>query len=173
SDTIVAGRGAVRESAARVLCLDAPRIVEDLQSLGVICDTDSRGELALGLEGGHDARRVVHAGGAATGQRLIARLSTLAAADPRIEVIEGHRAVSLMRSGGRCAGVLLEDGTQIHSRATVLATGGAAALWARTTNPPGAVGGGLLLAAGGGAVLADLELVQVQPTAVASANGAD
>src|SRR5205823_691284 len=70
-------------------------------------------------------------------------------------------------------GVVLEDGTRITAGATVLATGGAAALWARTTNPPGAVGGGLLLAAGAGAGLADLELVQFHPTAVATANGAD
>ena len=50
--------------------------------------------------------------------------------------------------------------------AVVLATGGAAALWARTTNPAGAVGGGLLLATAAGATLADLELVQFHPTAV-------
>ncbi len=172
-DTIVAGRGAVRESAARVLCLEAPRAVEDLQALGVTFDTDPSGELELALEGGHDARRVVHAGGAATGQRLIQRLSTLAANDPRIDVLEGHRAVSLLVGEGRCAGAVLEDGMRILSTATVLATGGAAALWARTTNPLGAVGGGLLLAAGAGAALADLELVQFHPTAVATANGAD
>ncbi len=55
----------------------------------------------------------------------------------------------------------------------MLATGGAAALWSRTTNPPGAVGGGLLLAYEAGAALADLELVQFHPTAVAAADGAD
>jgi len=55
----------------------------------------------------------------------------------------------------------------------VLATGGAAALWSRTTNPPGAVGGGLLLALAAGAALADLELVQFHPTAVAAPDGAD
>jgi L-aspartate oxidase len=172
-DTIVAGRGAVRESAARVLCAEAPQVVVDLQLLGVVFDTDSNGELALGLEGGHTARRVVHAGGAATGQQLIERLSMLAAEDPQIDVQEAHRAVSLLVRGDRCAGVLLEDGRQIRSAATVLATGGAAALWERTTNPPGAVGGGLLLAAGAGAVLADLEMTQFHPTAVAARDGAD
>ena len=38
----------------------------------------------------------------------------------------------------RCQGVRLEDGTAIVAGATVLATGGAAALWSRTTNPAGA-----------------------------------
>jgi L-aspartate oxidase len=172
-DTIAAGRGAVRGSAGRVLCLEAPQAVEDLLSLGMQFDTDRSGQLALGLEGGHGARRVVHAGGAATGQRLIRHLSTVAAADPRIDVREGRRVVSLLVADGRCAGVTLQDGTPVRAAATVLATGGAAALWARTTNPVGATGGGLLLAAGAGAELADLELVQFHPTVVATANGGD
>jgi L-aspartate oxidase len=173
NDTILAGRGAVRESAARVLCQEAPQAVEDVLALGMEFDRDDHGELALGLEGGHSARRIVHAGGAATGQRLIERLSTVAASDPGIDVREGRRATALLVADGQCQGVLLDDGHQIAAGATVLATGGAAALWARTTNPPGAVGGGLLLASGAGATLADLELVQFHPTAVASANGAD
>jgi L-aspartate oxidase len=53
----------------------------------------------------------------------------------------------------------------------VLATGGAAALWARTTNPRPAVGGGLLLAYRAGAALADIELMQFHPTAVVGTNG--
>jgi L-aspartate oxidase len=69
--------------------------------------------------------------------------------------------------------VLLDDGAAIVAGATVLATGGAAALWSRTTNPAGAIGTGLLLAHDAGATLADLELMQFHPTAVAAANGAD
>ncbi len=173
ADTLAAGRGAVRESAARVLCEEAPAAVEDLASLGMSFDLDSRGRLALGLEGGHSARRVVHAGGAATGQRLIRRLSELVSTESRIAVLEGNPAVALAVGEGRCVGLELRDGRRIASAATVLATGGAAALWARTTNPPAAVGGGLLLAFAAGAALADLEFVQFHPTAVAASNGAD
>ncbi len=173
ADTIAAGRGAVRESAARVLCEEAPRAVADLASLGVSFDADRRGRLALGLEGGHSARRIVHAGGAATGRRLIRQLSALVAEDPRIEVLEGRRVVALLAADGRCQGVQLDDGRLLPSAAVVLATGGAAALWSRTTNPAGAIGGGLLLAHRAGATLADLELVQFHPTAVVAGNGAD
>ena len=173
ADTIAAGRGAVRESAARILCEEAPRAVENLSALGMQFDADARGRLALGLEGGHSARRIVHAGGAATGQRLIRRLSELVARDSRIEVLERSRATAVLAIDGRCQGVALDDGRRVAGGATVLATGGAAALWSRTTNPPGAVGGGLLLALAAGAKLADLELVQFHPTAVAAANGAD
>ncbi len=46
------------------------------------------------------------------------------------------------RDDGRCVGVLT-DRRAIAARATLLATGGYAALWERTTNPPGAIGEGL------------------------------
>ncbi len=167
ADTLAAGRAAVRESAARVLCQEAPAAVKRLTGLGVRFDADRSGRLALGLEGGHSARRIVHAGGAATGRRLIRQLSALVAEEERVQVLEGRRAVQILTAGGRCAGLRLDDGTAIASAAVVLATGGAAALWARTTNPPGAVGGGLLLAFDAGATLADLEFMQFHPTAVA------
>jgi L-aspartate oxidase len=173
ADTVAAGRGAVRESAARVLCREAPGAVEDLAALGVRFDADRHGRLALGLEGGHSARRIVHAGGAATGRRLIRQLSALVAEDPRIEVLEGRRVIGLIASQGRCQGLRLDDGREISSAATVLATGGAAALWSRTTNPAGAIGGGLLLAFAAGAALADLELMQFHPTAVVASDGGD
>jgi L-aspartate oxidase len=166
ADTLSAGRGAVRESAARVLCEEAPAAVEDLARLGVTFDADRTGRLALGLEGGHSRRRIVHAGGAATGRRIIRQLSALAAENERIAVLEGRRVTAIVTHDARAIGIALDDGTIITARAIVLATGGAAALWARTTNPPGAVGGGLLLAHAAGAQLADLEMLQFHPTAV-------
>jgi L-aspartate oxidase len=173
ADTVKAGRGATRESAAAALCALAPDAVRDLERLGVRFDADRHGHLALGLEGGHSARRIVHAGGAATGRRLIRELSALVAEHELIEVLENRRATAILTDEGRAIGVQLLDGEQVFAPATVLATGGAAALWARTTNPAGATGGGLLLAYNAGAMLADLELMQFHPTAVVAANGAD
>ena len=118
-------------------------------------------------------RRVVHAGGAATGQRLIRQLSALVAQDERIEVLEQRRVVQILTQGGRAVGTRLADGGRLHAPAVVLATGGAAALWSRTTNPTGATGGGMLLAHNAAAQLADLELMQFHPTAVVGENGAD
>ncbi len=172
-DTVAAARGMVRLSAAKILCDEAPAAVEDLASLGVRFDADRRGRLALGLEGGHSVRRIVHAGGAATGRRLIRQLSALVAQDDRVEVLEGRRVTAVLSAEGRATGVRLEDGSGIASPAVILATGGAAALWARTTNPPGATGGGLLLAYRAGAALADLEMMQFHPTAVVAPDGAD
>ncbi len=169
-DTELAGRELVRRSAAEILVREAPSCVRDLQALGVRFDADRFGHLALGLEGGHSVRRVVHAGGSATGRRVVRQLSALAVEEPRIEVFEGARAHALWTDADptnpRCRGVACDDGRVIAARAVVIATGGAAALWARTTNPPGSQGVGLLLAHAAGAALADLELLQFHPTAV-------
>jgi len=170
-DTIAAGRGTVRPAAAYVLCDEAPARVRDLQRRGVSFDVDADGELLLGLEGGHSTRRVAHAGGSATGRRVVRELSAAVAREPRIQVIEGRRAASLWLDDGRCVGVVCEDGTATVARAVALASGGAAALWSRTTNPPGSVGSGLLLAHLAGAALADLEFVQFHPTAVVGVRG--
>jgi L-aspartate oxidase len=170
-DTERAGRGIVRPSAAAVLCRDAPGTVADLERLGVHFDADRHGNLALGLEGGHSRRRVVHAGGSATGRRVVRQLSALVAQTGGIEVLEGARAAALWTADGRCVGVVCEDGRAIHARGVVLATGGAAALWARTTNPPGSLGIGMALAHAAGADLADLEFLQFHPTAVKGVKG--
>jgi L-aspartate oxidase len=119
SDTERAGRELVRHSAAEILVHEAPACVEDLQSLGVRFDADRFGRLALGLEGGHSIRRIVHAGGSATGRRLVRQLSALVAENRRIRVYEGARARALWtdaepgeplaRDGEtRCRGLLCE-----------------------------------------------------------------
>ncbi len=170
-DTLIAGRDMVKLSAAEALTNEAAAAVEDLSHLGVRFDADRRGNLQLGLEGGHSKRRVVHAGGAATGRRIVRQLSALAAENAAVTVIEADPVIAILTHEGRAAGVQLRSGTQVHAKATVLATGGAAALWARTTNPAGAIGGGMLLAHRAGAALADLELMQFHPTAVVGGNG--
>ena len=171
-DTELAGRALVRRSAAEILVREAPDCVRDLQALGVRFDADRFGHLALALEGGHSVRRIVHAGGSATGRRLVRQLSALAAEEPRITVFEGARAQALWRSGDRCRGLICDDGRAIlAARAVLISTGGAAAMWARTTNPPGSQGVGLLLAHAAGAALADLELLQFHPTAVIGVPG--
>jgi len=95
ADTERAGRALVRRSAAEILVREAPARVEDLQALGVHFDGDRSGGLALGLEGGHSVRRVVHAGGSATGRRVVRQLSALVAAESSITVFEGARARAL------------------------------------------------------------------------------
>ena len=171
ADTESAGRGLVRRSAAEVLVSEAPGVVRRLEELGVRFDADRHGTLSLGLEGGHSRRRVVHAGGSATGRRVVRDLSAIVAADPRVVVLEAARAGDLWLHEGQCVGVLIEDGVAVAARAAIISAGGAAALWGRTTNPPGSTGAGMVLAHRAGADLADLEFLQFHPTAVTGVPG--
>jgi L-aspartate oxidase len=165
-DTQTAGRGIVRASAARILTEEAPARLRDLERIGVRFDADRHGNLSLGLEGGHSRRRVAHAGGSATGRRILRDLSAAVSGHPNIDVRESRRAGALRLTKQRATGLDTDDGTTLTGRAVILASGGAAALWSRTTNPPGSFGSGLLLARAAGATLADLEFVQFHPTAV-------
>jgi L-aspartate oxidase len=152
TDTLAAGRGLCRPSGVRLLTEAAPARIAELRRLGVRFDD------GFGREGGHSRARVVHAGGADTGRQIAEVLTAQTRSHPRIRLVEGERLTTL--------------GT-LRGSAVVLATGGYAALWARTTNPRGAVGDGLLLAYAAGAALADLELVQFHPTALRDENGHD
>ena len=139
--------------------------MQELRSRGVVFDLDPDGELSLGLEGGHTRRRIVHSGGSATGHEITSKLAAMVAREQRIEVRERASMTALWSDGRRCHGVLTEEG-RIAAAATVMATGGAAALWRRTSNPWGAIGAGPTMAAAAGADLADLEFCQFHPTAL-------
>jgi L-aspartate oxidase len=156
-DTLRTGRGLSRPRAVSVLTEEAPARIRDLVDLGVEFDE------GLGLEGGHSQRRVVHAGGAATGDRVARKLAERVLAHPRIRVVEGARMTALWTAGGRCVGAATDRGP-VRARSTLLATGGASALWKRTTNPPGTVGEGIAAAYRVGAAVADLEFTQFHPT---------
>jgi L-aspartate oxidase len=166
ADTIAAGRGLCRAAAVEVLAQEAPAMVRELIERGVVFDLDQEGRLALGLEGGHAFRRIVHAGGSQTGHEITSKLAAMVAAEARIEVMERTSALALWSDGERCHGVVTSEGP-VAAPATILATGGAAALWRRTTNPRGAIGAGPVLASLAGADLADLEFCQFHPTALA------
>ena len=159
-DTLRAGRGLCRDSAVRVLVGEAPARIAELVELGVRFDD------GLGREGGHSRRRVIHAGGADTGRKIAETLAQRVREHPRLEVAEGERVLALWQDdSGRCVGVVTDRRVRA-AHATLLATGGYGAMWARTTNPPGALGQGIAMAYRAGAAVADLEFVQFHPTAL-------
>lgn len=166
-DTMKAGRNLCRASAVRALVDDGPGIVDDLVRRGMNFDREPDGSLSLALEGGHSHRRIIHSGGSQTGREITSALAQMVADSDRIEVLEETSAVALISDGNRCYGVITEDGT-IRSAATLMATGGAAALWRRTSNPWGAIGAGPVLASAAGAELADLEFCQFHPTCLSA-----
>jgi L-aspartate oxidase len=170
ADTVAAGAGIVARDAVETLANEAPAAVDALVRLGVPFARDAGGALALGLEGAHGQRRIVHAADA-TGAAIVDALVAEARGRPNVRLCAGLRATALLqRSDGRVAGaVLLAPGGEeivVEAGAVILATGGFGGLFARTTTPAGARGAGIALAARAGATLADLEFVQFHPTAL-------
>jgi L-aspartate oxidase len=156
-DTERAGRELCRPSAVRVLVEEGPERVRELIALGVPFDPE------LSLEGGHSRRRVSSVEGAATGWAVTSLLGRRAARAEHLAVREATAVRALLVVGGRCLGVVTPDGP-LTARATILAMGGAAALWARTTNPPGQIGDAVAIGAAAGAAIADMEFMQFHPT---------
>lgn len=170
-DTLVAGSHHNDRAMVELLTSGAAEAVEWLQQRGVDFDRDASGALLLGREGGHDRPRIVHAGGDATGARVMEALVGAARAAPHIERWTGIDVDGLMLRNGHVCGVCVTrtDGTQsaVEGRAVVLATGGVGGLFAHTSNPADADGSGLALAAVAGAAMRDLEFMQFHPTALA------
>jgi L-aspartate oxidase len=161
SDTIAAGAGLCDPAAVRVLTEEAPAAVAELRAVGMEFDEGG----APTLEGGHGARRVLHAGGDATGWALLRTLLEAVAREQRVTWTRG-RATDLLVDGGRVIGARAEAGEEVEADRVVLATGGATGIFGRRTGPDRATGHGMALAWDAGAALCDLEFVQFHPTAL-------
>ena len=170
ADTIKAGAFHCDEEIVTSVVAEAPACIEDLIRDGVNFDRDAQGALAFGLEAAHTQRRIVHAGGDATGLQVVNALIKAAVAAPHIEILDDVIVTELVTEEEAVRGVKgLRAGAPFYmpARAVVLATGGTGGLYANTTNPIGSIGSGFVLAARAGAVLRDVEFVQFHPTAMA------
>ncbi|HEY8601350.1 MAG TPA: FAD-dependent oxidoreductase [Thermomicrobiales bacterium] len=164
ADTLAVGAGLNDAEAVGVLTRGGVRVARELIAAGVPFDGGPTGP-DLALEAGHHRRRILHAGGGATGRAVTETLLARIIEHPLVRVRPHSPAEELLAEGGRIVGVRSGAGSY-EGRAVVLATGGYAALWGRTTNTADSRGGGLALAYRAGATLADLEFVQFHPTAL-------
>ena len=81
-DTQRAGAGISDGKIVEILTQDAPARVEELLELGAAFDRTDAGELALGREAAHQRRRIVKAGGDATGHEILKTLIEAVRAHP-------------------------------------------------------------------------------------------
>ena len=173
-DTLAAGVGLCRREAVEIAVRSGPDAVRRLMEWGAEFSTADGGrELALGREGGHSERRIVHAADM-TGREI--EESLLAAVDrhPDIEILEDHVAIDLVvapgPSGDRaCVGVHVLDVAAgaidtVLAGATVLATGGCGKVYLYTTNPDIASGDGVAMAYRAGVPIRNMEFIQFHPT---------
>ena len=173
-DTLVAGAGLCDLAATRFVVEGAPGAVRWLGGLGVPFSQED-GHLHLTREGGHGARRIVHAADA-TGAAVQRTLIDVVRATPGITLLEHHTLVDLITTRKaaaagpqRCLGLYaLDEATDevltLRAPHTILATGGAGKVYLYTTNPDTATGDGIAAAWRAGCRVANLEFIQFHPT---------
>ncbi len=179
-DTLVAGAGLCDEAAVRALVTEGPDRIRELMEMGVNFTKSASPDpanplnLDLGREGGHSARRIVHAADL-TGREVERALVRMVKANHNIHVLEHHQAIELLTEtrGGRtaccgCAVLDTETGDidTFRSRLIMLSTGGLCQVYKHTTNPSIATGDGVAMAYNAGAKIANLEFIQFHPTSL-------
>ncbi|ADO73172.1 L-aspartate oxidase [Stigmatella aurantiaca] len=173
-DTLVAGAGLNHRDAVEVTVREGPERIRELVEFGAEFNRHSSGEFDLTREGGHSARRIIHAGDI-TGREVQRALLAACDAQPHITFLQHTAAIDLIldrRStpgrAGRCLGayVLAESGRidTFLCKVTVLATGGAGKVYLYTSNPDVATGDGVAMAYRAGAQVANMEFYQFHPT---------
>ncbi len=168
-DTMDAGAGLCDIAAVRSIVAGGQAAVAALTDLGAVFDLGRDGTVSRTREGGHSTRRIIHAGGDATGAEVQRALNAAG-----LPVLFGAAAARIVVGDDGVEGLIVvsDQGVGVvHTPAVVLATGGLGQLYACSTNPPGATADGVALALAAGAAVADLEFVQFHPTVLYTPGG--
>ena len=170
-DTLKSGAGLSDTDVVEFISKNSEKVIKDLLKHGVKFDRNQKGELCFTKEGAHSVRRILHAGGDATGLFIEQALADDVLAKDNIDVLEGTIITELLLDkNGVCRGVIAFDDETgeyqtFYSNAVILATGGCGQLYKYTTNPSVTTGDGMAVAYRAGAVMQDMEFVQFHPTA--------
>lgn len=173
-DTLTAGAGLCYEPAVRFTVENSTDAIHWLIGLGVPFTQDTPNHFHLTREGGHSARRIIHAADA-TGQAIFSTLLNAAKNRENLDLRPDLIAVDLitrrklgLTSHGCIGAYFLNNKTgqveAISAHATVLATGGASKVYLYTSNPDGASGDGIAMAWRAGCRVANMEFNQFHPT---------
>ncbi|RIA75721.1 L-aspartate oxidase /nicotinate-nucleotide pyrophosphorylase [carboxylating] [Anaeroplasma bactoclasticum] len=167
-DTLKAGSYLNDKAATRVLVEEAGYNIKNLISLGVNFDRDSNGELVKTLEGAHRSRRILHAGGDATGAKVMADLRETLAKQENITVYEDEMAFEIIKKNKKAIGLIAinqaNEPVYFFCQKIVIATGGVGGIYKNSTNEKFAVGDGIALAYRAGINISNMEFVQFHPT---------
>ena len=174
-DTMIAGAWLGDSRVVHRICENAPAGIADLVACGVRFTKGTDGRPDLTREGGHSARRILHAGDI-TGEECEAALVRRVRRTPSITVLENAMAIDLAMSAriglpgeNACVGAYLLDRVRdevfaVRAPETVLATGGCGKVYLYTCNPDCATGDGIAMAWRAGARVENMEFMQFHPT---------
>ena len=164
ADTLAAGAGLCDPDAVCSIIADGYRAVSELVGDGARFDESVPGRWDVTREGGHSRRRIVHAGGDATGAEVQRALDHATA---MLDIRTSHVALRVLHDDIAVTGVSVGNpgGIGIISAPSViLASGGLGHLYGATTNPEGSTGDGIALGLWAGVAVSDLEFIQFHPT---------
>ncbi len=176
-DTLIAGAGLCDEKVVRFVVEKGPAAIRRLIGYGADFTPAAGGKgypYHLTREGGHSARRIIHAADA-TGRETEETLAAQARRNANIAIFEHRMAIDIIREKtqgkrpGRAAGlyVLNRNTGEVdlfRARVIALATGGASKAYLYTTNPDIATGDGIAMAWRAGCRVANMEFEQFHPT---------
>jgi L-aspartate oxidase len=170
NDSLIAGAGLCNKEAVKVLVTDGSKRVKELIEMGMEFDKVN-GELVFGLEGAHSHNRVIHADGDATGRKVVEFFISKVTNNKNITLFENTFVFKLNVSDSICTGFSgfnykTNEMLNFTSSFTMLATGGASAIYTRTTNPKSSTGDGITLAYEAGASIANMEFIQFHPSSL-------
>ncbi len=165
ADTLKGGGGIGDRALVEILCHEASREVDWLESLGA--RFQRKGEKFRRTPSGDHSRPRVLLSANNLGTDLTAPLVDHAEA-VGVAKLEGAMATRLIADDDGVAGAVAYDFRTgrfltIAAGATILATGGAGRLFPLSSNPNDVTGDGFALAAEAGAVLRDMEFIQFYP----------
>ena len=181
-DTMVAGDFLSDPAAVEQVVKGAPDGIQRLVNWGVNFDRKDDGSFDLHREGGHSEFRILHHADN-TGFEIQRGLIEAVRHNPNIDIFENHFAIEIITQHhlGKivtrrtpditCYGAYVLDqasGTvdTFLSRITVMASGGAGAVYQTTTNPLVATGDGIAMVYRAKGTVKDMEFIQFHPTAL-------
>lgn len=181
-DTMVAGDWLSDPEAVEKVVRNAPAQINELIRWGVDFDKKDDGTFDLHREGGHSEFRILHHADN-TGFEIQDSLIKAVRANKNIDIYEHHFAIEIITQHhlGKivtrrtpditCYGAYVLDTATgrvdtFLSRITLIATGGAGAVYQTTTNPLVATGDGIAMVYRAKGTVKDMEFIQFHPTAL-------
>ncbi len=167
-DTIKASHYLADEKMVTMMCEDAPKTIEWLDSIGVPFSRTKDGHIAQRRLGGTKYPRACYSQDY-TGLKIIQTLYDNCLKE-NIEFLNRHYLLKIVEEDGIAKGAVLLDMVSgktklVKAKATILATGGYAGIFhSHTTNNYSQNGDGIAVAVKAGAKTTNLNFVQFHPT---------
>ncbi len=163
SDTLGAGAGLCNKEAVEVLSRNSQEVIHDLIERGFEFDADENGELLYTQEAAHSQKRILHAGGDATGRYLH---HFLLEKNPH-PMLEKATVIDLLLEKDQVCGIVVMhrgERKEILADSVVIASGGVGALFEFHTNASSISGELHGICLEKGIELEHMEMMQFHPT---------